>query len=223
MPQSMRQFFLVLTLLGFIAFLSDESRAQAPWQVPAAYWQPTYCYYPPASQATVVAPANSCCCCCCRNPGDPNGSNSVTPPSPKEDPPKEDPKEDPPEDKTQPDSADQANLASFSYALQRVRAVNLNRGQLAPINGIWHSKFGKVNLRRNGTAVSGTIEYKRGGTIDVKGRYELGVLTLNYQNRSQPQIRGRIALHYDARSGQFVGKSRNSVSGQESNWSLARR
>jgi hypothetical protein len=215
MPQSIRQLYLFLAVLGFISFLSNESHAQAPWQVPAAYWETTYCYYPPSSQAAVVAPADCCCCCCCRNPADPNGSNSVTPPKPQE-------PEDPPEDETEPDNTDQANLASFSYALQRVRAVNLNRSPHAPITGIWHSKFGKVNLRRKGTAVSGTIEYKRGGIIDVEGRYQLGVLTLTYQNRSQPQVRGRIALHYDARSGQFIGRSKNSVSGQQSDWSLSR-
>jgi hypothetical protein len=235
-------------MLGLVASVtadhSIECEAQSPWQVPAAYRQPATYYYSPTSQyaaawTAAVSPSPSIqqagccnlpCCppCCCLNQNDTNNSppsnNTPEPPPPVNPPENENSEDNGGADNNSPGDDDAAAVhRRADYALQRVNLSSSHPTTQHSISGLWHSRFGKVNLRRAGSAVDGTVDYNRGGVIDVHGRYGLGILTLTYQHRTVPAIRGKVVFHYDSSAARFVGKARNAVSGRESDWSLAKK
>lgn len=238
---------LVLSLMPIvlIACQGIECSAQAPWQVPVAYWPTTTvvnyspCYDPCAApapyvamlpQTTVVPPADnsggsSCCggasgtngqtsnccqkpcnnCCCCNNNDGGSNNNNVDPGN-----------------DTSDDDRFESSDSLTSYSIRRIKVAHQRHNTGAGVAGTWDSKFGPVSLRQDGNAVSGLAKYKKGGVIEMKGRYDLGVLTMEFQHRSQPDIRGKVAFHYDAKTGHLVGRTRNAVSGRETDWSLTR-
>jgi hypothetical protein len=226
---------IVLSLI-LLAVQCGISKAQCPYVVYYSYPTCPVTYAPaPAPQAPAASCCPSSCCssCCCQRPdnsgggsgnnsnnnsngngengnggngngGNGNGENGG------------------PNETNGGSSRVESRGTTARFALSRTVSAKFSVPKSVPISGLWHSKFGTIDLSHNGKDVTGFIRYKHGGNIDVHGRYELGMLTLLYQHRSQPDIRGTVALHYDSVTGHFAGESKNIATGRETNWILSR-
>lgn len=199
----------------------------APVQVQyQAYWPSTAigCGVPSCSASSVgtctptttYKPAGGDCCCC---------QHQEDPPAPPD--PKPTPK--PPADDDPPNPGnlggeEEPNDANglASYAIRRTPTRYAVSRTGSAISGKWNSKFGAVTLHQSGKVITGTMQYFQGGSVDLSGKYDLGVLTLSFQHRSKPSINGKVVFHYDPRSDLLAGKSRNYTSGREIDWSLFR-
>jgi hypothetical protein len=214
---------IVLPIL-LLAILQSVTNAQQAWPYVVYYSYPT-CPVAYAPAPVAQAPAAGCCpasccspCCCCQRPDDPGGGSAGG-------------SEKNPDDggqKGEPDETNggsrpvQSRRTSASFALSRTVSAKFNTPIIIPITGAWHSKFGTIDLSQSGKGLTGFIRYKHGGIIDVRGRYEFGMLTFIYQHRAQPDVRGTVALHYDSVIGHFAGESKNTTTGRETNWILSR-